>query len=132
MPGDSLLCPTGSLAGLPLSAAWKAAVEAAEELLMGEPLVLGLLSDEVSSRCFFIGVSGKAVLLSWPLLPSETRCEKATVRFFEGVVAGINITLVVVHGLMADFTSDFSGEVGMGLGTWSGCDDIDASAELRF
>ena len=132
MPGDSLCCPTGSLAGLPLSAAWKAAAEAAEELLAGELLVLGLLGDEVSSRRFFVGVSGKAVLPSWPPLPSETKCEKATVRFFEGVVAVIDIVLVVVRGLMADFADDFSGEVGTGLGTWSGCDDVDASAELRF
>lgn len=113
-----------------MSAAWKAAVEAAKERFAGELPVLGLVGDEESMRRFLVGVSGKEVLSSCPPSPHVDRCEKVTVRFFEGVVAGVDI-FVLVCGLTVDFIGDFFGEVGVCLETQSGC-DVDASAVLRF
>lgn len=78
-PGDSLACPAGSLVGLPLRAAWKAAVATAEERLAGELLVLSLVGDEGSTRRFLVGVSGKDV---------------------------VELFLVIARGLIADFIGD--------------------------
>ena len=84
--GDSLSCVTGNFVGLPLRAAWKAAVATAEDRLVGELLVLSLAGDKLSTRRFLVGVSGKGA--------------RSSVRFLEGV------DVILVCGLRVDFIGD--------------------------
>ena len=121
---DALAYAVGCLAGLPRSAARKAAVRSAEEPLAGEWLALDLHGDDASTRRFLVGVSGNGVISSFAPMPSND--VKATTRCFDGVVTGVDIFRVVAHSFMAAFTGDFDGEVGVTSDGRSGCEDIEA------
>lgn len=70
-------------------------MEAAEGRFAGEALILGLPGDDEPTRRFLVGVSGKGALSSLAMSPSEVRRVKATERFFEGVIAGVDVFVVV-------------------------------------
>ena len=91
---------------------------------MGEWLALDLSGDDALMRRFLVGVSGNGVVSSLAPLPSND--VKATARFLDGVVTGVDIFRVVVRSFMADFTGDFDGEVGVTSHVRSGCDNIEA------